>query len=341
MAPRFHPRLVNGPCGDPALYIAFAHEKRAILFDLGDLNRLPPRDILKITHCFVSHTHMDHFCGFDHLLRLCLGREKQLHLFGPEGFLDNLEGKLRGYNWNLAHHYRYPFRLTASEITPGLMRTRRFASRDGFIPQTAMDKCEAFDGVLLKESALCVEARILDHGIPCLGFCLVEPIHFNIDKAALVQLGLTTGAWLRTLKNALCQGSDPNTMIAAPPLDRQGSLRHFRLEELAQTIIRPSPGQKIGYITDVTGHGHNRQAIIDLTHHTDHLFIESAFRSSDRHLAAAKHHLTADQAGEIAARAGAKRFTLFHFSPRYNEEEGNAMEAEANRAFGRVSEGSR
>ena len=118
MAPRFHPCLVNGPFDDPALYVPFAYEKRAILFDLGDLRRLPPRDILKISHCFVSHTHMDHFCGFDRLLRICLGREKRLHLFGPEGFLTNLEGKLRGYNWNLVNHYRYPFEITASEISP-------------------------------------------------------------------------------------------------------------------------------------------------------------------------------------------------------------------------------
>ena len=95
MSARFHPRLVNDPFDDPALYIPFAFEKRALLFDLGDLSRLPPKDILKISHCFVSHTHMDHFCGFDRLLRICLGRPRQLHLYGPEGFLHNLEGKLR------------------------------------------------------------------------------------------------------------------------------------------------------------------------------------------------------------------------------------------------------
>lgn len=336
MAPRFHPRLVNGPYGDPALYIAFAHEKRALLFDLGDLSRLPPRDILKISHCFVSHTHMDHFCGFDYLLRICLGREKELHLFGPEGFLDNLEGKLRGYNWNLAHRYRYPFRLIASEITPNLMKTRRFACRDRFVPPTAMDTYGPFHGILLKEPSLRVEARILDHGIPCLGFCLVAPVHINIDKVALDQIGLTTGSWLKTLKDALYQGHDPNTMIAAPPLDPQAKPHLFRLAELEQTIMRRSPGQKIGYITDVAGHGDNRRTIIDLIHQADHLFIESAFGSSDRHLAAAKHHLTAEQAGEIAARAGAQRYTLFHFSPRYGEE-GHAMEAEAKDAFRRIT----
>ena len=67
----------------------------------------------------------------------------------------------------------------------------------------------------------------------------------------------------------------------------------------------------------------------------DHLFIESAFRSRDRHLAAAKYHLTADQAGRIAARAGVQRYTLFHFSPRYDDA-GEAMRTEAERSYRRT-----
>ncbi len=336
MAPRFHPRLVNGPFEDPALYIAFAYEKRALLFDLGDLSRLPPRDILKISHCFISHTHMDHFCGFDFLLRLNLGREKTLHLYGPEGFLDNLGGKLRAYNWNLAHRYRYPFELVASEITPGGIRTRSFACRDGFRPQDGRDSRAPFEGLLLEESGLRVEARILDHDIPCLGFCLVEPVRINIDKVALDRLGLATGAWLKTFKQALHQKQAPDMPIAAPSAEPHGQERYFRLAELAQAITRLSPGQRIGYITDVAGHAKNQQAIVALTRQADHLFIESAFLARDAHLATAKYHLTAQQAGQIAARAGAKRFTVFHFSPRY-EEAAAAVQAEAEQAYERIA----
>ena len=52
MRPTFHPSLVNGPFEDPALFIPFFFEKRALLFDMGDLRPLVPKEILKITHAF-------------------------------------------------------------------------------------------------------------------------------------------------------------------------------------------------------------------------------------------------------------------------------------------------
>lgn len=105
MGPTFLPRLVNGPFDDPALFVPFRHQHRALLFDLGDIATLPSRDVLKISHIFVTHTHMDHFAGFDRVLRLMLGRDKELFLVGPQGFLTNLAGKLAGYCWNLVENY--------------------------------------------------------------------------------------------------------------------------------------------------------------------------------------------------------------------------------------------
>jgi ribonuclease Z len=67
------------------------------------------------------------------------------------------------------------------------------------------------------------------------------------------------------------------------------------------------------------------------------LFIEAAFLHSERGRAAAKHHLTARQAGEIAAHARARQFTVFHFSPRYEGRDAELVR-EAREAYQRTKD---
>ncbi len=134
MRPSFLPRLVNGPFDDPSLYIPFFYEKRAVIFDLGDICSLSSRDILKISHIFVTHTHMDHFIGFDKLLRLSLGRDQDLFMYGPENFIKNVEGKLAGYSWNLVKNYTNLLSLHVTEVHDDHLVTKDYICQNGFIP---------------------------------------------------------------------------------------------------------------------------------------------------------------------------------------------------------------
>src|SRR5690606_21183432 len=101
----FNPHLVNDPFGDPGLLVELMFERRSLLFDIGDLSPLPPRKLLRISDVFVSHRHMDHFSGFDHLLRVVVGREQNINLYGPSGLIDAVGDKLSAYTWNLVSGY--------------------------------------------------------------------------------------------------------------------------------------------------------------------------------------------------------------------------------------------
>ena len=116
MTARFHPQLVNDAFGDPGVHIEFMFEKRAMLFDLGDVSGLSSRKLLRVSDVFISHMHLDHFYGFDRLLRLSLGREHTLRLFGPEGLIDAVSHKLGGYTWNLVDNYAASLTLIVSEL---------------------------------------------------------------------------------------------------------------------------------------------------------------------------------------------------------------------------------
>jgi ribonuclease Z len=335
MAANFHPRLINPPIDDPGLFVPFCHEKRAILFDLGDLNSLPARDLLKVTHVFVSHTHMDHFIGCDHLLRLMLGREKVLNLFGPAGFLAHLEGKLAGYTWNLVENYENRLVLRATEVHPGYLFSRTYSCADRFKPR-GDPSTYPFSTTLHEEPSFSVSASVLDHGIPCLGFSLQERFHVNIKKTGLAAMGLETGPWLNDFKRALFEERPEDARFEIPSTAASGGKKGLPLGVLAEKIAVITPGQKISYITDVLFSRENIAKIVQLADGSDHLFIEAAFSDLEKAMARQKCHLTAGQAGEIAGLAGAKRYTLFHFSPRYLEQEAGLIQ-EAAAGYGRAA----
>ncbi len=331
MRPSFHCQLLNSPFADPGMLVHLAFQKRSLLFDLGDLSAVPAADLLKVDHIFVTHTHMDHFIGFDQILRLFLGRSKRLHLYGPKGFLKNVAGKLSAYTWNLVRNYEEALELEVSEIEGDRKITQTFNCSEGFKP-SSLPQVQDIDKVLHQEQALSVSAVILDHQIPCLSFNLQERFHINILKSQLEELCLGIGSWIKSFKKLLYAGADPSTEIRVPSSLPNQQPQTFTVEELSTKVARISRGQKIAYVTDAIYTPANEEKIISLSHGADHLFIEAAFLDKDREIAQAKYHLTARQAGLIARKACVRKVTVFHFSPRYTDT-GNLLAAEAQMAF--------
>jgi ribonuclease Z len=318
--------LVNEPFSDPGLLIDFRFGRRALLFDLGDLTPLSPRQLLRVSHAFVSHAHMDHFAGFDRLLRVCLNRTMPLHVIGPEGFVDRVEHKLRAYTLNLLGEHSPDFVIVAAEFEGrGYGRRCEFRARDAFA-RREVDPVQLSPGTLLDEEAFRVRGTVLDHGTPCLAFAFEEKLRVNVWSEGLKQLKLPVGPWLKEAKLLVRRGAPDDTEVV---VDRE---RCLALGVLRDHALRTGRGQKIVYVVDAVWHERNVERIVALARDADQLFIEAAFMDADGGLAAQRQHLTARQAGEIGNMAGAKRLIPFHFSARYRELE-EEIRSEAEQAF--------
>lgn len=329
----FEPRLVNDAFGDPALYVDFLDERRAILFDLGDVTALPPRKLIRLTHAFVSHAHMDHFAGFDHLLRVVLGRKERLVLVGGPDFASRVEHKLAAYAWNVVHRYEPELVIEVLEVDlAGGGRRAFFSSKSAFARRDGGVLAMQGD-TLLEEATFRVRGRFVDHELPCLAFAFEEKARMRVARDRLEALGLSTGPWLRELRRAVLAGAPGDTPIRVRWHDRDGEHDLTRrVDELRPAILDVVAGQRFGFVTDLRHTEENVRALEALLAGVDMLFIESVFLDEDAGHALRKNHLTAGQAGRVARRLGARAVVPFHFSPRY-EGRSAALVAEVQSAW--------
>lgn len=316
----FDPTLINDPFEDPGLYVDLVFERRALLFDLGDLSRLAPRKLLRVSDVFVTHRHMDHFAGFDQLLRLLLGREKTVSIYGPVGLIDAVEHKLRAYTWNLIEGYEGNLTFRATEIdTAGRLTSAKFSGRTRFERFEGETKQSA-EGLLLQEPGLQIRTTTLDHGEVVLAFSLEERAHINVWRNKVDDMGLSIGPWLQAFKEATLRGAADDTLIEVAWRDGPSDKAAFLpLGLLKKEIMKITSGRKIGYVVDCSFTDPNIEKIVCLSKNADILFIEATFLQADATLAKARHHLTAWQAGTIARLAGVKRLVTLHHSPRYKK----------------------
>lgn len=322
----FQTRLVNDPFSDPGLFIDFRFGRRAMLFDLGDLGPLSAREILRVGHVFVTHRHMDHFAGFDRLLRLGLYRPGVVGMVGPEGFIEGVRAKLAAYSWNLLDESSPDFTIAAAEFAGGRLgapvlfrATEKFAGRQG-------EGADLPDGIVLREEFCQIEAVVLDHGTPCLAFAVQESLRVNVLREGLDALGLPVGPWLNEAKSAVRRGAPDDQLVPAP------GAPGLALGVLKRHALRVAQGRRVAYAVDAAFTPDNAERIRALCAGADHLYIEAAFSDADFDLAARRRHLTAGQAGRIAREAGARRLTVLHHSPRYLGQ-AQRLREEAMRAF--------
>ena len=336
MVPSFSSYLVNEPFGDPGLYVEVKWARRALLFDLGENEALGPTRLLRANEIFVSHMHMDHFIGFDRLLRVALGRGKTLRLYGPPGLIANVTGKLKGYTWNLVDGY--PLTIAVHEFHPQETRSATFLATEGFAPHESpavpySERTFVAPFVVLTDPMFTVRAVALNHRIPSFAYSLQEQFHININKERLHAAGLPVGSWLKDVKHYLWEGKpDEFQFTATLYFEHRREEREFRLGDVRERFTSITRGQKIAYVVDARYDEENEAKIVELAREADTLYCEAPYLEHDAAKAQERYHLTARQAGLLARKAGVRTLVVFHFSPRYTGM-GETIEKEAREAF--------
>lgn len=337
MNPSFSSYLVNDVFGDPGVYVEVRWSKRALLFDLGHIDGLGPTRLLRAGEIFVSHTHMDHFIGFDAVLRVALGRGKTLKLFGPPELIDNVRGKLMGYTWNLVDSY--PLAIHVREFHEHEIRQTVFRASNGFQPTeqatfpAPLTHSPLF--TVLEDPMFTVKAVALNHRIPSFAYSLEEEFHINVNKQKLHKAGLRVGTWLKDVKQHIWQGKPDDFRFTVALYDEhRRKEQECTLGEMKERFLTISRGQKIAYVVDARYDERNEAKIVALARGADVLYCESPYLDCDAEKAYARYHLTARQAGLMARKAQVRDLVVFHFSPRYTGQ-GEALEREAMEAFHR------
>jgi ribonuclease Z len=307
MKPIFHHRLLNSYFEDPCLFVRILREKSAMLFDVGDIRNLGPAEIYRITDLFVTHTHIDHFIGFDTVLRAVLKRDLPLNVYGPPGIDGCIAGKLKGYAWNLIREY--PTVINVFSYEGKSVTHSRFTAESGF--RKKVISRSGSDGVLLRNPLCKVRAAILDHGIPCVAYAIEEDFHINIDKDRLTKKGLRVGPWLSDFKRLIREKPERNAALTIEGKD-------YRLSRLLD-IASVTKGQKICFATDLAITKKNIEGLVNLAQGSDVLYCEAYFLEGDRQRASERFHLTAKTCGLIAREAAVKKLVLMHFSPKYRD----------------------
>ncbi|MCU7844246.1 MAG: hypothetical protein KZQ93_10440 [Candidatus Thiodiazotropha sp. (ex Monitilora ramsayi)] len=300
--------LMNGVFGDPQLHLRLAHQRRSLLFDLGDGARLPARVAHQVSDVFISHAHMDHICGFLWLLRSRIGEAGSCRLYGPPGLTDQIGHLINGIHWDRIGD-RGP-RFDIAELHGE--RLIRFSLQAGIAGRQQNGEVAIKDGVVLDEAGFCVRAVTLDHGIPVLAYAFEPVMQINVRKERLIQRDLAPGPWLTELKQLIVE-ERWDAQITLPDGSKE------RVRQLADDLTLTLPGSKITYATDLADTTGNRMKLSTLAQDAHTLFCESPFREKDSAQAQRTGHLTTKACAEIARTARVQHLIPFHFSRRYEE----------------------
>lgn len=319
-----HFQITGEPGRDNSLFVRIDSGQliERLLFDCGEncLDSLSISEIQSVDHLLFSHLHMDHIGGFDTFFRCNYDRiTKRNTLWGPPETAKILQHRFQGYLWNL--HVGREATWHVCDVHPTFIDEYRFELSEAFAEshyeeQLPHDRL-TFEGVNYQAYSY---AR--DHQTTTLAWLIKEKPRWNVDTEQLKSMGLSSGPWLRDLKN---QEHDEETV------NIDG--KDYEWDILREKLLIEIPGNSIAYLTDFLL---NEEAMEQLSRELkgcDTVVCEGQYRHNDLELAMKNHHMTTVLSAELAQRAEVGELVLFHLSDRYQAHEWLEMLSEAQAIF--------
>ncbi|CAG0964907.1 hypothetical protein ANAEL_00845 [Anaerolineales bacterium] len=312
------PTFCAGLLDDPVLLVNVRPLGCAILVDCGQLHHLAKRVFKSLDAIFVTHAHMDHFMGFDTLVRHIHVSPRTVELFGPPGIARRVTAKLAGYDWNLTESYWCAFRV--HEVHPGRTLHFIFPGAEGF-PCRPEGESPRLGTEIYRNPFLTVDADLCDHNaIPTLAFRITERPSFWIDGDKVATEHLVPGEWLRELKSRFYRGELDGRTIAVPYRTADGGVEERSVDgrQLFEAIRRDQEPASIGYLTDIGTSDANLATVRRLLAGVTLLICECSFLAADEEKARTSHHLCTTDVSALARELRPGWLLPMHLSKSYN-----------------------
>ncbi len=250
--------------------IAVQREGESFLWDCGEGTQ---RQMMRygtgfsFNHIFITHAHADHILGLPGLLRTMglQGREENMTVYGPAG----TEGRLREAVRLGARRSPFPVEVRGLE-----------------------------SGARVEFEGWAVHAYRADHGVPALGYALVEEVRLGrFDPEAARRLGVPEGPLFGKLHRGEAVVVDGREV--AP----------------ADVVGPPRRGRKVVY----SGDTRPTPDTAEIARGAELLIHEATFGADEVARARETRHSTSAEAARVALRAGVQELVLTHISARYAE----------------------